>query len=619
MPTTNLSQKKRQRMLEFLEKIKKAHTDDESLIAINEIENELTEKKYGLVWEEHEEAVDVQMRENIPVFTEVADKEIVSDENLPYNFLLEGDNLHSLKLLEKTHKGKIDLIYIDPPYNTESKDFQYDDRYIESLDSFRHSKWISFMNKRLMIAKDLLSQDACILISINENELFVLKLLCDEIFGEENYLTTFTVKVRHEERILKGDKDIHEVTEFLLMYRKSFYFKPKKRIVDNTSIDDYKYKIVEKTVAPQIVEMGGKEVAIFKPDEYEIVKVNPCRDGLKSINIRGSIKEGNSSGRFFMKHLNRRMNSERGYLYKVFDMGADDLGYRYFSIPQGNRANGDYYQGIPTDKSDIKEIPFANYLDFEAEFNSVGYEGGVEFRNGKKPLAFIEFCFEIANIKEKKESIVLDFFAGSGTTGHALLELNKDGGTRTVILCSNNEVGVKKEDEFKKNYNIKDDDLRFMKQNNDKTWIEYCKKNGICNSVTYPRMLNAIGGYFKKGMHIDGISANLKYYKTDFIPKASNDGNSFIEDELLNHIAEMIQLEHAIKLDNVNYVLLLSDEEADNFITNSKNLEKCKEMYISSSVLLTGKQRQLIDRYGIVAHIIPDYYFENELIEVDER
>ena len=114
----NLSQLKRQRMLEFLQKIRAEHTDDESLIAINEIETALNEKKYGLVWEEHEERVDIEMQTKVPVFTEISDREIVSDKALPYNFLLEGDNLHSLKLLEKTHKGMIDLIYIDPPYNT---------------------------------------------------------------------------------------------------------------------------------------------------------------------------------------------------------------------------------------------------------------------------------------------------------------------------------------------------------------------------------------------------------------------------------------------------------------------------------------------------------------------
>ena len=132
-------------MLKFLETLKEQNSYDESLIAINQIENELTSKKYGLVWEEHEEEVDVKMRTHIPVFTEVEEKEIVGNpDSEKYNFLLEGDNLHSLKLLEKTHKGKIDVIYIDPPYNTLNDGFTYSDEKVDGTDCFRHSKWYSF-------------------------------------------------------------------------------------------------------------------------------------------------------------------------------------------------------------------------------------------------------------------------------------------------------------------------------------------------------------------------------------------------------------------------------------------------------------------------------------------
>lgn len=167
----NLSQLKRQRLMEFLDHLKEEHkNDDSTLIAINEIENELNAKKYGLVWEEHEEAVDVKMRTHIPVFTEVADKEIVNSEAEGYNFLLEGDNLHSLRLLKKTHAGRIDVIYIDPPYNRGENDFIYDDNYVSKEDSFKHSKWLSFMEKRLRIAYSLLSENGLLFVSIDDNE-----------------------------------------------------------------------------------------------------------------------------------------------------------------------------------------------------------------------------------------------------------------------------------------------------------------------------------------------------------------------------------------------------------------------------------------------------------------
>ena len=158
----NLSQIKRQRMLDFLETLRKEHTDDESIRAFTEIENHLRDKKYGLVWEEHEEAVDVKLRTHIPVFKEDADKKIAAAEGEVYNFILEGDNLQSLYLLEKTHSGCIDIIYIDPPYNTGSKDFKYNDAFVDKTDGFRHSKWLSFMYARLKIARDLLSDTGLI-------------------------------------------------------------------------------------------------------------------------------------------------------------------------------------------------------------------------------------------------------------------------------------------------------------------------------------------------------------------------------------------------------------------------------------------------------------------------
>ena len=182
----NLSQQKRQKMLSFLETIRQEHKNDDGvLIALSEIENELNAKKYGLIWEKHEELVDVMMKTHIPVFTEDIDREIAKNKNENYNFLLNGDNLHSLHLLKKTHKNKIDVIYIDPPYNTGSKDFVYDDAYVDDTDGYKHSKWLSFMNERLLLARDLLTDDGVMIISIGYQEVNNLMLLCREIFSEK--------------------------------------------------------------------------------------------------------------------------------------------------------------------------------------------------------------------------------------------------------------------------------------------------------------------------------------------------------------------------------------------------------------------------------------------------
>ncbi|WP_252344736.1 site-specific DNA-methyltransferase, partial [Gemella sp. zg-1178] len=212
----NISQQKRQKMLDFLNKLKGEHQDDESLRALGQIETALNEKKYGLVWEKHTEKVDEMLEHNIPVFCEDENRKITAKENEVYNFLLEGDNLHSLKLLEKTHKGKIDVIYIDPPYNTGNKDFIYNDSFVDKTDGYSHSKWLSFMEQRLEIARELLSDEGVIFISIDDNEQAQLKLLCDEVFGEENYVGHFIWVRKKKGSFL--NKKIRKMTEYVLCY-----------------------------------------------------------------------------------------------------------------------------------------------------------------------------------------------------------------------------------------------------------------------------------------------------------------------------------------------------------------------------------------------------------------
>ena len=243
----NVSKVRKEELIKKIDLIRKHLLDnapDSELESyLNDLSAELKFNKYGLVFEEHVEKIDNELLTKIPVFSENKNLEIDNGENL--NFLIEGDNLPALTLLKKTHNEGIDFIYIDPPYNTKNKDFKYDDVYVDPDDEYKHSMWLSFMKKRLLLANSLLKKDGSIMISINEEELFELKMLCDEIFGPKNYLTTFSVKVRHEDRILKGDKDFHEVIEYMLMYRKSPEFKVVKKLVDNTSNEDYIYVINE--------------------------------------------------------------------------------------------------------------------------------------------------------------------------------------------------------------------------------------------------------------------------------------------------------------------------------------------------------------------------------------
>ncbi len=494
---------KEQELLNEIEKLQK-----QLEIANNRVKT----AKYGLVWMEVPEAFEQETENQIPVLEEVKEKAIKKDDGKPTHILIEGDNYHALTCLNYTHKEKIDLIYIDPPYNTGSDGFRYRDKRV--LETFpdgtdvpkdhplRHSYWLSFMSKRIELAHLLLKDDAVMFISINEEEYSQLKLLCDRIFQESNYLTTFTVKVRHEDRILKGDKDYHETTEQLLLYRKSPKFKTIKRLQDNTSIDKYVYEIEELIEEPETIIFGNKEVKVFRPDQYKVKKGIPAANKYQKINIRGSIKEGNSSGRFHMKYLEEK-NNLLGYLYKVPDMGDDEMPYRYFlTREKESLLNGSYFQGVPVSKNDIKEVPYANYLDFEEFFNNVGSEGGVVFRNGKKPVDFIKFIFSIGTLK--KDAIILDFFAGSGSTGQAVMEQNNiDNGNRQVILCTNNE-------------------------------------NNIANDTTYPRINNVINGYNQTKNQKEilfEIALNPKILKdTTAILEAQN---NFFSDDFKNRYDEI--------------------------------------------------------------------------------
>jgi len=472
---------------------------------VREIQRLEKQKTYGLVWEEDKtkEIFDLYLNwdgistkeqipdgDKFPVLKEDESKAIISDKEKATDILIEGDNYHALTVLNWTHKGKIDIIYIDPPYNTGTESFRYNDRIVNKEDPYRHSKWLSFMSKRLKLAKKLLKQDGTIFISINEEELAQLKLLCDEIFGDDNYLALFSIKVRHEDRILKGDKDFHEVIEYLLLYRRSRQYKTVKRIYDNTSLSEYTFQIKELTANPQKIKLGSKIVDVFRIGEFKVTKVEPHLNNLKKINIRGSIKEGNSSGRFYMAH-EEELKKYPGCIIKVPNIGGDGLGCRYFLLPSSEKkVNADYFQGVPTDRAQTKEVPYPNYFDFEEDFNNVGYEGGIDFRNGKKPIRFLQKILHLGGATQKKNAVVVDFFAGSGTTGHAVLQLNKeDNGNRKFILCTNNE-------------------------------------NDICTEVCYPRIEKVIKGYTtSKGEIVEGLGGNLRYFKTAFINAEPTDVN----------------------------------------------------------------------------------------------
>ncbi len=579
----NLSQEKRLKMLEFLSFLKDEHKDnDEALKAIHEIENEIVSKKYGLVWEEHEENVDIQMRTHVPVFLEAKDREIIGDEDNPnFNFLLEGDNLHSLKLLEKTHKGKIDVIYIDPPYNTGNKDFKYNDRFVEKEDGYRHSKWLSFMNKRLLIAKKLLSDKGIIFISIDDNEQAQLKLLCDDIFGEQNFLTKLTVKTGE----VYGTKAAHikktlvKVKDYVIIYQME-----KGKLVEKQPLFDI-LDVFYDSHYTHILTDGKKIISIIdyiKNDDFSIKKFKTYNLAVNKKNINVLLNLDKSFKDYFIKRIAPILYKDSQFNMEIPDSIQKQLKPRNTYNYEGTllmktsgqtirhlQAFNDVLRWSDNATSEFgRTIPRGDvWDDFVKDMGNVGKEGEVDFKNGKKPIRLIKQLIKWSNFKN---SIILDFFAGSGTTGHAVIDLNKeDGGNRKYILCTNNE-------------------------------------NNICEDVTYQRLINIQ----------EELPHNLKYYKTDFIPKIPDDADNVLSDDLLNHIKEMVQLEHGIDIDNQKYHIILTDDDADRMEKEWDKYKECKALYISKNVLLTTSQNLLFSSVEI--NTIPDYYFESELREVGE-
>lgn len=333
------------------------------------------------------------------------------------NILIKGDNLLALKTLardfkNREEKDKVKCIYIDPPFNTGKAFENYDD-------NLEHSQWLTMMRDRLVKLKRLLRKDGAIFLHLNESEIHYGKVLMDEIFGRSNYLTTIIVQMRHPGRILLADKDVHDIMDYVLFYcRDREYFKPKKGIRDISNIDVYIYAVNE-IRKPKIKKIGGKQVQIFGPGGYEIIrKKKPSKKNLRKENIRSSIIDRNSTTRFYRDHLKRRLNMDgHGALYKVPGIGADGLGYRYIVQPQKGYKNANYFQGYPLEKKDFEEVPLANFIDVSSKMasGSLAEEGGVRLPKGKKTEHLIKPLIEWANCSEG--DIVLDSFAGSGTTG----------------------------------------------------------------------------------------------------------------------------------------------------------------------------------------------------------
>lgn len=439
-------------------------------------------KKYGLVWEDKLEDVEERLRESLPVLREVKDKAIPSDEpDAPNHILIEGDNLEALTALSYTHEGKIDVIYIDPPYNTGNKDFVYNDSFVDTEDSYRHSKWLSFMNKRLKIAKKLLSDKGVIFISVDDNEQAQLKLLLDEIFRRktldrgtliwENRGSTkgFTKIVKNHEYILAYSNNPDAIKS---LYNKNFP-------AENELIEErLQIKRSPKNPLCQIVFPKGLPIRDIEEIRFEGFVGN----GTNRIDIISGdmVFKGGKLQNDVVLEASFPYRNQTEKFFKALETGEpvyDTKGQQWLEVYFSKTGVPHYskQRGFSILSSLLDDVPNSGFSDLKA------LKLETKFSN-PKPIALIN---KILSHFSTSNYTILDFFAGSGTTLHATMQLNaEDGGHRQCILVTNNE-------------------------------------NNICEEVTYERNKRVINGYTTpKGVEVAGLKANtLRYYKTDYISR----------------------------------------------------------------------------------------------------
>ena len=439
-----------------------------------------THKKYGLVWEDKPEAVEERLRDELPVLTEVKERAIISeDPDAPNHILIEGDNLEALTALTYTHAGKIDVIYIDPPYNTGNKDFVYNDTFVDSEDSFRHSKWLSFISKRLRIAKRLMSDKGVLFISIDDNEQAQLKLLCDEIFGADNYISSIPW---HSRQSLQNDTDLSINHEYILAVAKNRRKSNRRLKKANASIwyneDGFVF---------YPISVDGEKYSNPDNDPRGPWKADP----MDAPHIRPNLTYPITNPITGVQHLPPRGRHWRISQEKFASALADNrilFGKNGTSRPQMKVFLNEQveYGSIAHSWFEAEKYGTATHGSKELQ----GIFGGDKVFTSPKPTSLISNILSLVSIPDRPIT-VLDFFAGSGTTLHATIKQNaEDGGHRRCILVTNNE-------------------------------------NNICEDVTYERNKRVIEGYTKpNGEEVDGLTHNtLRYYKTDFVGRERSSQN----------------------------------------------------------------------------------------------
>jgi adenine-specific DNA-methyltransferase len=527
----------------------KEKSNEELLNIILELENKLATKKLGLVWDREREPEQVVQEciNNIPLFKKT-DFEVVTS-SLNDNLLLVGDNYHSLLLLNYTHANSIDVIYIDPPYNRGKDDFKYNDKFVDIEDTYKHSKWLNFMSKRLELAKKLLTTDGLIFISIDDNEMFELKLLCDQVFGDNNFVSCLPRVTKKSGK--QHSEDIGKNHDYVLVYAKQY----NSSIIGKFDGTDESYQYEDEYVLTR-----GK-YKLNQTLDYDSLYYNKAMDFELAIEEDrfvpgGSLEKHNDrhNGQF------NKMDWVWRWSRAKFDFGLKN-GFvvvkrggdrpriytkTYANATISKKANK-YFVEQKVREKNLTSLEFVeNKYSNDNATKDLAEIIGKNLFEYTKPIDLICKLLQLVN---KEDALVLDFFAGSGTTGHAVLKLNKeDGQNRRFILCTNNE-------------------------------------NDIAYNICFKRLEKAIKGFVSlaNGDEIEPLGSNLKVFETVFLPVEKVDTiNDDIRQKIVENITEVIMIKDSCFLEissNEYYKILSSrDEKRKIAIYFNENMDGFEEM-----------------------------------------
>lgn len=499
-------------------------------------------ERYVLNWAGKSEAFKVLQAPTTKTLVPAKDESVNFDDT--EHIFIEGENLEVLKVLQKSYFGKVKMIYIDPPYNTGNDSFIYPDKFSETKADYEkrvgdkdedgymtkdgmfkknskengqyHSNWLNMMMPRLYLAKNLLKQDGIIFISIDDNEVHNLTLLMNEIYGEENFINQISVKAKPSAGASGGgeDKRLKKNVEYLLCFTKNReHFEKFNDVYEVTDLMDFieeyrssgkswKYTRVLKSLGEKshfvdTVDGSGEKIKIFKHEGVEIVTV-------KDLAEEENISEEEAYTKYFEKVF-RDTNAQSSIRQRVLDStDTEDTFYSIEYIPRSGRNKNVlttlYYKGRNKDLiawlSDVAERKGNRIIKKDSvgtlwtgfNWNNVSKEGDIQYPNGKKPISFIKRMIEMTS-SENKDDIVLDFFSGSGSTSHAVLDLNiRDNGKRRSISVQLPEIVTEKD---KKKY-YSSEDLAHIKNVAD---------------ITIARLTRAINKYSEE---IKGQVSDLK-------------------------------------------------------------------------------------------------------------